>query len=80
MIPVVIQRVHHFSTVGLAEMMNHVYLWELQSSPSHVASSTHSMLELVAPLYIFSYHNKGLHIIKLPFPCHPLSDQVSSVL
>ena len=44
MIPVDTQRVHHFSTVGLGEMMNHVYLQELQSGPSHVASSTHSML------------------------------------
>ena len=44
MIPVDTQRVHHFSTAGLAEMMNHVYLQELQSSPSHVASSTHSVL------------------------------------
>ena len=44
MIPFVIQTVHHFSTVWLAEMMNHVYLWKSQSSPSHVASSTHLML------------------------------------
>ena len=45
MIPAGTQRFHHFFTVGLAEMMNHVYLEELQSGPSHVASSAHSMLE-----------------------------------
>ena len=39
MIPVDIQGVHHFSTLGLAE----IFLWELQSGPSLVASSTHSM-------------------------------------
>ena len=44
MIPVDTQRVHHFSTAELGGMMNYVYLWELQSGPSHVASSTHSML------------------------------------
>ena len=44
MIPVDIQRVHHFSTAGLAEMMNYVNLWELQSFPSCVVSSAHSML------------------------------------
>ena len=44
MIPVDTQRVHHFSTVRLGEMMNHVYLQELQSGPSCVASSMHSML------------------------------------
>ena len=44
MIPVDTQRVHHFSTVGLRGMMNHVYLHELQSGLFHVASSTHSML------------------------------------
>ena len=44
MIPVDIQRVHYFSTARLGEMMNHFYLQELQSGPSHVASSTHSML------------------------------------
>ena len=44
MIPVDIQRVHHFSTARFGEMMNHVYLQELQSGPSCVASSTHSML------------------------------------
>ena len=44
MIPVDIQRVH-FSTVGLAEMLNQVvYLWELQFGLSHVASSMHSRL------------------------------------
>ena len=44
-IPADVQRVPHFSTVGLAEMMNQViYLQELQSGPSHVASSMHSML------------------------------------
>ena len=43
-IPVDIQRVHHFSTAGLVEMMNRViYLQELQSGPSCVASM-HSML------------------------------------
>ena len=44
MIPVDTQRVHHFSTAWLGDMMNHVYLQELQSGPSSVASSTHSML------------------------------------
>ena len=45
MIAVDIQRVHHFSIVGLAEMMNQViYLSELQSGLSHVASSMHSIL------------------------------------
>ena len=44
MIPLDTQRVHHFFTLGFAEMINHVYLQELLSSPSHVASSTHSML------------------------------------
>ena len=44
MVPVDTQRVHYFSTAGLREMMNHVYLQELHSGPSHVASSTHSML------------------------------------
>ena len=44
MIPVDTQRVHHFSTVRLGGMMNHVYLQALQSGPSRVASSTHSML------------------------------------
>ena len=29
---------------GLGGMMNHVYLQELQSGPSRVASSTHSVL------------------------------------
>ena len=38
------QRVHHFSTATLGEMINHVYLQELQSGPFHVASSTQSML------------------------------------
>ena len=50
MTPVDIQRVHHFSRAGLAEMMNQVYLWELQSGLSPVASSTHSMLGSVTPL------------------------------
>ena len=44
MIPVDFQRVHHFSATEFAGMMNHVYLQELQSGPSHVASSTHSVL------------------------------------
>ena len=44
MIPVDTQRVHPISTVELREMMNHVYLQELQSGPPCVASSTHSML------------------------------------
>ena len=44
MIPVDTQRVHHFSTARLGGMINHVYLLELQSGPSHVASSAHSML------------------------------------
>ena len=45
MIPVDTQNVHHFSTVGLAGMMNQVvYFQELQSGPSHVDSSTHSVL------------------------------------
>ena len=38
------QRVHHFSTARLGNMMNYVYLQELHSGPSYVASSTHSML------------------------------------
>ena len=38
-IPVDTQRVHHFSTAGLGGMMNQVYLQELQSGPSHEASS-----------------------------------------
>ena len=44
MVPVDMQRVHHFSTARLGGMMNHVYLWELQSGPSIVASSVQSML------------------------------------
>ena len=40
-IPVDTQRVHHFSTAGLGGMMNQVYLQELQSGPSCVASSIH---------------------------------------
>ena len=44
MVPVDTKRVHHFSTARLGGMMNHVYLWELQSGSLHVASSTHSML------------------------------------
>ena len=43
-IPVDTQRVHHISIAWLEEMVNHVYLQELQSGSSHVASSTHSML------------------------------------
>ena len=50
MIPVDNQRVHHISTARLGEMMNHVYLKELQSGPSHVASPTHLMLGSVTPL------------------------------
>ena len=38
------ERVHHISIAWLGEMMNHVYLQELQSASSHVASSAHSML------------------------------------
>ena len=42
MIPVDIQRVHHFLTAGHAEMTNQViYLWGLQSDLSCVASSMH---------------------------------------
>ena len=41
MIPVDTQGVHHFSTAGLGGMMNQVYLQELQSGPSCVASSIH---------------------------------------
>ena len=52
-IPVDTQRVHHFSTAGLGDMMNHVYLQELQSGPSSVASSTHSMLRWVTPLWYY---------------------------
>ena len=64
MVPVDIQRVHHFSAAGQAGMMNQVYLWELQSGPYHVASSTHTMLGQVIPVYDYLYnHNKGLHII-----------------
>ena len=48
MIPVdtqkILKRVHHISIAWLGEMMNHVYLQELQSGSSHVASSAHSML------------------------------------
>ena len=44
MVPVDTQRVHHFSTAGLGDMMKHVYLQGWQSGPSSVASSTHSML------------------------------------
>ena len=44
MIPVDTQGVHHFSTAGLGGMMNQVYLQGLQSGPSSVASSMHSML------------------------------------
>ena len=43
-IPVDTQRAQHSSSVGLAGMMNEVYLWELQSGPSCVASLKHSML------------------------------------
>ena len=43
-IPVDTQRVQHFSKASLGDMINHVYLQELQSGPSSVASSTHSML------------------------------------
>ena len=49
----ILKRVHHFSTAWLGEMMSHVYLWELQSGPSCVASSTHSMLGWVIPYMIF---------------------------
>ena len=42
MVPADMQRVHHISTAGLGEMMNHVYLWKLQSGSSCIASSTHS--------------------------------------
>ena len=52
-IPVDTQRVHHFSTARLGEMMNHVYLQELQSGPSNVASSTHSMLGWVTLLWFY---------------------------
>ena len=45
MIPVDTQRIHHFFTAGLGDVMNHVYLQELQPGPSCVASSTHSMLD-----------------------------------
>ena len=45
MIPFDIQSVHYFSTEGVAEIMNQVvYLWELQSDLSHVASSMHLMV------------------------------------
>ena len=44
MIPVDIQKKSSFSTARLGDMMNHVYVQELQSGPSNVASSTHSML------------------------------------
>ena len=50
-IPVDTQRVHHFSTAG--GMMNQVYLQELQSGPSSVASSIHSMLGWVTPLWYY---------------------------
>ena len=44
MIPVDTQRVHHISIAWLGEMMNHVYLQELQSGSFHAVSSAHSML------------------------------------
>ena len=44
MAPADMQRVHHTSTASLGEMMNHVYLWKLQSVSSRIASCTHSML------------------------------------
>ena len=52
-IPVDNHRVHHFSTAGLGGMINQVYLQELQSGPSSVASSTHSMLGWVTPLWYY---------------------------
>ena len=71
-IPIDNQRLHHFSTARLGEMMNHVYLQELQSGPSHVASSTHSILGWVTPLWFLHNNDKGLYITKLSFiPCHP---------
>ena len=54
------ERVHHFSTAGLAGMMNQVvYVWKLQFGPSHVASSTHPMLGWVTPLYNLIFTTKG---------------------
>ena len=80
-IPVYIQRVHHFFKAGLAEMVNQVIcLWKLQSGPSHVASSVHLMLGSVTPLCNFSDHYKGLHIIRPPFPCQSLSVRSHCVL
>ena len=52
-VPADMQRVHHIFTAGLGYMMNHVYLWELQSGSSHVASSAHPILGWVMPLYDF---------------------------
>ena len=75
-IPVDLQRVHHFSAAGHVGMMNHVYLQELQSSPSHVASSTHSVLGWVTPLcdiLLYNHKTKGFTSLSSLFPCHPLS-------
>ena len=45
MIPVDFQSIHHFSTAGLAGMMNQaIYLWEYKSGLSLVVSYVHSML------------------------------------
>ena len=49
----ILKRIHHFFTAGLGDMMNHVYLWELQSGPSCAVSSTHSMLGWVILSYDF---------------------------
>ena len=80
-IPVDIQRVHHFSTAGLAEMMNQViYLWESQSGLSHVASSIPSILGWVTPLHSFSLSQQRASHPKLLFPYHPLSVKCHSIV
>ena len=81
MIPVDFQRVHHFSATEFAGMMNHVYLQELQSGPSHVASSTHSVLGVSNTITRFLYnHNKGLHITMLPCFSSPATLCLSSFI
>ena len=54
--------------------MNHVYLQELQSGPSCVTSSTHSMLGRVIPYIIFvvkSQQRASHYIAPFFIPCHP---------
>ena len=66
-IPVDIQRDHHFCTVGLAKRMNQVlYLWKLQSGLSCVASFMPLMLGWEHH-YMIIYYNKGLYLPRFPF-------------